>query len=250
MLITISDQMKIIIFILISICVISSLTSCFKRNEKNVNASCTDSCMTFNVRVSTGLNSATPVSNSFVELGWSKPAIPLGDPGRLIANGKTSADGFISFSFKALPKEIKGGGFYVRCLENNDYFSQQNTYDINKFDSIVNANVHVPSKATLKIVYKNFVPTNSNDCFQCLPLISTYGSNAIPVSMKKPDGQLGNTFFFANEGPFSILELTGTTAGNQYTYFNILKKKNGVRIDLRDSIYIEKGQTKTYEIEF
>jgi hypothetical protein len=207
--------------------------------------------MTFNVRVSTGQNSASPVSNSLVELGWSKPATPLGDPGRLIATGKTSADGFINFSFKALPKELKGGKFYVTIRENNDYFLQQNDYyGINKFDSVVNANVHVPGKATLKMVYKNFIPTGSNDYFECAPFISTYGSNGIPVSMKKPDGQPGNTFFSANEGPFSLLELTGTTAGNQYTYFNILKKKNGVRIDLKDSVYIEKGQTKTYEIEF
>jgi len=207
--------------------------------------------MTFNVRVSSGLNSTTPVSYSSVELGWSKPATPLGDPGRLIATGKTSADGFISFSFKALPKEIKGGKFYVTCLENNDYFFQQNAYyDITKFDSVVNVNLHVPGKATLKLVYKNFIPTSSNDYFQCSPSFSTYGSAGIPVRMNKPDGQPGNTFFSANQGPFSLLELTGTTAGNQYTYINILKNKNGVRIDLRDSIYIEKGQTKTYEIDF
>ncbi len=170
---------------------------------------------------------------------------------RLIATGRTKTNGLVNFSFKALPKEIQNGQFYVLVRENSDYFPQQNGYyGITTFDSIVNVDLHVPSKATLKIIYKNFIPTNPNDYFQSLPLISTYGSTGIPLRMYKPNGQLSNTSFLASEGPFSLLELAGTTAGNQYTYFTILKKKNGVRIDLIDSIYIDKGQTKTYEIEY
>ncbi len=227
------------------------LTSCFKRNEANVNARCTDSCMTFNVRVSTGLNSMTPLANIPVELGWSKPATPLGNPGRLIAKGQTSNTGFINFSFKAKPNELKGGKFYVTARKGSDYFFQKNDYyGIQKYDSNVTANIHVPGKATLKIIYKNFSPTSSNDFFQCLPYFLTYGSMGIGIEMKKTDGQLSNTHFFSSDGSFTRLELTGTTAGDQYTYFDIIKKKNGVRVDLRDSIYIGKGQSKTYDVDF
>lgn len=227
------------------------LTSCFKRNEANVNARCTDSCMTFNIKVSTGINSATPLGSTPIELGWSRPATPLGDPGRLIAKGTTSGDGFISFSFKAQTKELQGGKFYITARKGGDYFFQHNSYyGVQKFDSIVTAGIHVPSKATIKIVYKNFNPTASDDFFQCAPYFLTYGSNPIPTEMKKPDGQLSNTHFFSNGGSFTRLELTGTTAGDQYTYFDIIKKKNGTRTDLRDSVYIGKGQTKTYEVEF
>jgi hypothetical protein len=207
--------------------------------------------MTFNVRVSTGINSSTPLDNTPVELGWSRPATPLGDPGRLIANGRTSREGLISFSFKAKPKELQAGKFYITARKGEAYFFQQNGYyGVQRYDSIINANVHVPSKATLQIIFKNFNPTSSDDFFQCAPYFSTYGSSGIPVEMKKHDGQPSNTHFFTSNNSFARLELTGTTAGDQYTYFNIIKKKNGSRVDLRDSIYIEKGQNKTYEIEF
>ena len=227
------------------------LTGCLKRNESHVNVPCTDSCMTINVRVTTGLNSVTPIVNAPVELGWSRPATPLGDPGRLIARGKTSGDGSISFSFKARAKELQGGKFYVRSNKSREYFFQQNSYyGIKKYDSVVTANVHVPGKATLTIVYKNFNPISSDDFFQCVPFFSTYGSDPIPVEMNRTNGQSSNTHFFKSDSAFTRLELKGTTAGDQYTYFSIIKKKNGERIDLRDSIYIGKGQTKTYEVDF
>ncbi|RYZ62861.1 MAG: hypothetical protein EOO14_00975 [Chitinophagaceae bacterium] len=207
--------------------------------------------MTFTIRVSTGANGSAPLGNTPVELGWAKPATPLGDPGRLIAKGTTSGNGLISFSFKAKPKELQGGKFYVSARKGGDYFFQQNEYyGIQKYDSIVSAAVHVPSKATLKIIYRNFNPASSTDYFQCLPYFFTYGSTGIPIEMKKPGGQLRNTHFFPGDGAFTQLELTGTTAGDQYTYFDIIKKKNGVRVDVRDSVYIGKGQTKTYEVAF
>ena len=227
------------------------LTSCIKRNESGVNIPCKDSCLTFNVSVSTGLNSTTFLENTPVELGWSRPATPLGNPGRLIAKGRTSNDGLITFSFKAQAKELQEGKFYVTVRKGNDYFFQQNDYyGIRRYDSIVTANVHVPSKATVKIIYKNFVPTSANDFFECQPYFLTYGSTGIPLEMKKPDGQFSNTHFFSTDPSFARLELTGTTAGDQYTYFRILKKKNGVRVDLQDSVFIGRGQTKTYEVEF
>lgn len=227
------------------------MTSCLKRNETNVNATCLDSCMTFNVKVATGLNSATLLSNWPVELGWSRPGTPLGDPGRLIASGKTSTTGLVNFSFKAKPKELESGQFYVRVREKKDYFSgERSFYGITKFDSTINVHLHVPSKATLKIRFKNFNPTSPDDFFECLPMISTFGSTGVGISMKKADGQPGNPWFYGDQAPFSLVELTGTTAGNQFTHFSILKKKNGIRINQTDSLFIEKGQTKTYDIEF
>jgi hypothetical protein len=228
-----------------------SLASCLKRNEKNVNAPCTDSCMTFRVQVSTGLNSATPLGGAAVELGWSRPASPLGDPGRLIAKGTTAANGTINFSFKARAKELLAGKFYVTAGKGDDYFLSYNDfYGVQKYDSVVNALVHTPSKATLKIVYKNFTPADSADYFGCVPYYDPYGSRVKGIVMTKPDGQLTNTFFSLATGSFAQLELTGTTAGDQYTYFSILRKKNGTRVDLKDSIYIPKGQSKTYEVQY
>ncbi|HEY8895447.1 MAG TPA: hypothetical protein VIM79_11555 [Niastella sp.] len=203
------------------------------------------------MRVTTGLNSTTPLGNAAVELGWKYPGEPFGNPGRLIASGTTADDGSVSFSFKAKPNELQGGKFYVTAKNGNDYFVQENSYyGIQRYDSIVTANIHVPGKATIKIIYKNFTPVTADDAFECSPRFLTYGSNVFGVEMKKADGQSSNTFFLGKDNPFTSLELTGTTAGNQYTWFTILKKKNGVRVDLQDSIYIEKGQTKTYEIDY
>src|SRR5689334_19609341 len=104
------------------------LSGCFKRDESHVNISCSDSCMTFNVRVATGLNSTTPLANTPVELGWSRPATPLGNPGRLIATGTSSDDGSVSFSFKAKATELQDGKFYVTVSNGSDYFFSENDY--------------------------------------------------------------------------------------------------------------------------
>lgn len=207
--------------------------------------------MTFNIKVATGLNSTTPLANTPVELAWSWPATPFSNPGRLIATGTTSDDGSISLSFKAKATELEGGKFYITVRKGNDYFlGETDYYGIRTYDSIVSARVHVSSKAIIKIIYKNFSPATADDFFQCSPFFLSYGSTGIPIEMKKPDNESSNPYFYGTDAAFTTRELTGETAGNQYTYFDILKKKNGVRVDLRDSVYIEKGQTKTYEIEF
>ena len=146
---------------------------------------------------------------------------------------------------------MQAGKFYVTVLKGSDYFPGENEYyGIRRSDTVVAAHVHVPSKATIKIIYKNFSPITADDFFECGPTFLTYGSFVMGVEMKKPDGQPGNPFFYGTDSAFTTKELTGETAGNQYTYIDILIKKNGIRTDLRDSIYIEKGQTKTYEIGF
>jgi hypothetical protein len=236
---------------IIPVLLIMALTGCFKRYEGDVNAPCTDSCTTFAISVASGLNSATPLKGAKVELGWKRPATPFGDPGRLIAKGKTAANGSIQFSFKAEPEGLQSGQFYVAVRNGQDFFYQENGYyDISRFDTTVNARVHVPSKATLKLVFKNFQPTSLEDLFDVWPSFNTYGSMEYPIELKNQAGQFSNSYFSGDRPAFTREELTGTTAGDQYTYFKILIKKNGVRTDAWDSIYIAKGQTGTYEIEY
>ncbi len=226
-------------------------TGCLKRDERNVNAPCTDSCITFLVKVNTGLNSSTPLRNARVELGWSRPATPIGDAGRLIATGTTDNNGFILMRFAAKDKELTSGRYYIAVKNGDDYFYQMDTYyGVEKRDTTLSVNVHVPSKATIKIVYKNFNPTDSADYFQAGPYFLSYGSMGHPVEMKNSAGQPSNTHFFPTDGSYNRLELSGTTAGDQYTYIGILRKKNGVREDVIDSIYIPKGESKTYEVSF
>jgi len=228
------------------------LTACFKRNESHVNERCTGNCLTFNISTSTGLNSATPLGHVDFELGWSRPATPWGDPGRLIAKGNTSDNGALTVTFTPQDKELQPAGrYYVTVRKGNDYFTLNNFYyGIYRSDTIINARIHVPEKATLKLVLKNYSPSSTNDAFEVTPSFDMYGSSGLPVEMKNAKGEPGNTFFFGNDASFTRLELSGQTAGDQFTYFTILKKKNGIRTDANDSIYIAKGQTGTYEMEY
>lgn len=230
------------------------LSSCLKRNETQVNKACLDSCMTINLKVGTDTKSIAPVGDVKVELSWSNPcsASPFCDYGRLIATGKTNGSGQLSFSFKALKKELTGGRFSLAIKDNADNFQPYvNLYGISKYDSVVMANLHLPSKATINIIFRNFNPTSTNDYFSVTPYFLDYGSDNLSVKLTNIDGGLPNSYFGGtlNSG-FSKVELTGTTAGNQYTYFKILRKKNGSRQDLLDSIFVPKGEKRVYEIHY
>lgn len=227
------------------------LTGCLKRSEKMINQPCSGNCITFNIKVGTDLNSITPVSNALVELGWNRPATPIGDPGRLIAKGTTATDGTINFSFKAQEKELKDGKFYISVKKGDEYFEyNKGFYDVEKADSVLNVKAHISSKANLKILFKNFSPQISTDYFSCLPSYKTSNYSTMGLWLYKANGLTTNPWFTLSDGAFSAIELSGVTAGNEYTYFSILKKINGTRIDLKDSIYIAKGNTKTYTIEY
>jgi len=226
------------------------LQGCLSRDESRVNNRCTQNCITFNINVKTGLNSETPVAGAQVELGWNRPATPLGNPGRLIAKGTTNELGNINLSFTPDERELREGQFYVIVKKDENFHNQFDSYyGINVADTVVAANIHLPSKAFIKIVYKKFSPTNPNDYFQVLPGFSTYGSGGIPVH-NIASINAHNYWFQSNELAFETYELTGITAGDQYTNLNILIKKNGQRIDRNDSIYIKKGETGIYEIEY
>jgi hypothetical protein len=230
------------------------LTGCYKRDELHVNETCNSGCAIFNIVVSTGNNSATPVSNAYVELSWSDvhPESFFGNPSRLIAKGYTDNSGKIRFAFKAIGNEFTSGAFHISAKSTTDYIAAyRGFYDIKKYDTILNYNMHLPAKAFLKLVFKNFAPTGNNDFFEAEPYFRSYGSDPFIMQMTSPDQvNYPSVFFYGNQKPFTRLEFTGQTAGDQYTYFDVIKKRNGNRTDSRDSIYIAKGQTGTYEVDF
>ena len=228
------------------------LTSCFKRDETKVNTTCTDSCTTFNVYVGTETNSAKPVKDAQVELSWSNPghSTPFGDPGRLISSGKTGVNGTLSFSFKALKKELLSGLFSVAIKNNSDGFQSYKKFFINRFDTVVNARVHLPTKATVKMVLKNFKPTQKDDYFSVSPHYEVYDTDGLVLRYYEINGKPFNSINTWNDPPFIKLELIGTTAGNQFTYFNIAKNKNGIRENYMDSVYVRNGETNMLEVEY
>ena len=108
----------------------------------------------------------------------------------------------------------------------------------------------MPSKATIKIIFKNFNPKTDGDYFSASPYFLNYGTENLNIRLINTNGGLANPYFSRADGGFSKAELTGTTAGDQFTYFTILRKKNGIREDLIDSIYVPGNETKIYEIEY
>ena len=232
------------------IIILSTLVSC-ERDESEVNVPCTSNCIEINGFVGEGENMQIPVGKVYYEFGWSKPASPLGDPGRLIAKGYAQEDGTFKFSFSPKEREIQGGKFYITLKKDNNYIEQDvSFYDIHKADTSYNLKLHLPSKAYVKVIYRDFYPTSTEDFFEAMPFYRNYNCCLWGLSMFDKNGKARNDFFFATDSSFSTLELHGTTAGDQYTYLTILTKKNGQRIDKVDSIYIAKGDTKTYEVKY
>ena len=226
------------------------LTSCFKRDELEVNQPCTANCITLSGTIKTGQNSATPLANASIELGWEKPGVLIGNPGRLIATGISDRNGNYSFTFQPEEEELSSGKYYLRVSKDQYHEVTNPYYDIETIDTTYNFDIHLPSTAQLVIRFKNFNPESENDYFSVTPRFDAYGSNTQGISMADLEGVQKNTWFDLQDGSFNEFVLSGETAGSQYTYFNILIKKEGVRVDLLDSIYIERGQTGVFEIEY
>lgn len=232
--------------------ILTVLTGCF-RDESHLNKTCISGCAMFNVHVTTGDNT-TPVGGVNVHMIWQGPGDGL-FPGASIdvAKGYTDAKGIVNFKFKAAGNEFVNGYFMITVNGPADYLTAyRSIYDIHSADTILNTSVHLPALASMKIVFKNFDPKTSNDVFEVLPSFKTYGSTTDPVMpTSSAQGNYTNNLFYTNQtAPFDSLIYTSATAGNQYTYFQVLIKRNGIRIDHVDSIYIPKGTVGTYRVDY
>ncbi len=227
---------------------------CIKQQQPApTNQLCLSGCMIFNVNVGTETNSAVPVSNAHVQLYWSNPGPAVWIPtNRLIADGTTDANGKITFSIKALADELTGGQFSITVQGTPGYFDQAyvNYYSITRADSVITSNIHLPEVATLNLVFNNFYPTSTNDLFDVNPYINNFGTKNLDLTMHNTGGGTDALYFYGTDKPFIQQTYAGTTGGNEYTYFTITKKKNGIRTDIVDSIYIPKGTSKTYQVSF
>ena len=231
---------------------ISFFTGCYKRDESHLNEACTSGCAVFNIRVGTGDNSAIPVSGVYVDLVWEGPKEEIfGGPVIDVAKGYTGAHGIVTFNIKPIGNEFSQGSFLVNVSRTADYFPAHKTlYDVRKADTVLNTTVHMPSVAYLRVVYKNFDPKTTDDSFDAGPYYKTpdYWEG---LSLTSPDmANYPGSYFGGNQKPFDSLIYTGLTAGNQYTYFKVLIKRNGVRIDHLDSLYIPKGTVGTYRVDY
>jgi hypothetical protein len=238
--------------------VLSLLTvlSACRRDESQLDKRCTSGCAIFNIRVGTGDSSAYPVGGAHVDLVWQGPNGIFGGGGSSIdiAKGYTDAQGVINMKFKAYGNEFTSGYFIIMVTGPVDYIaSSQMLYSIRKPDTILNTSVHLPLLANMKIVMKNYDPLTPDDSFAILPTFNTYGSTitANLFATSQASGIYTNSLLFTGQSaPFDSLIYEAPTAGNQYTRFSVVMHRNGVQVDRLDSIYIAKGTTGTYRVDY
>lgn len=240
--------MKFFLLLLISLFL---LPGCTKKNDIPFD-SCTTGCAVFNFRVYTGNDTTTSVNNAYVELNWTSSYTFFGHSTVLLAKGYTDNTGKVHFSIKPPANEFSGGWFTITASGNTGYFtSSRNFYGITKSDTVLTSDLHVPSIAYLNLVLKNFAPQSANDYFGVLLVFFDFGSESSGGQFTSSDpADYPGTFIFGSQKPFASLEFKGETAGNQYTYFTISKIRGGNRVVYVDSIYIAKGETKTYEVDY
>lgn len=223
---------------------------CLKRDESHVNQTCVNNCITFNVLVTTGANAATPLANAAIELGWNRPATPLGNPGRLIAKRKTDANGRVQLSFSPKQSELTSGKFYINVTRGDRHFkSSVSHYDINRSDTTINEILYLPPDANLKIVVNNFTPQQKEDYLFINVQYDNYQTYIEGTISRHPSNIKGSSYTWQTP-PFSRNEIQCITAGDAYNVIHILKSKGGVKTETKDSIYLRAGERREYEVRY
>jgi len=241
--------------LLIAISLLTVLTACH-RDESQLNKTCTSGCAIFNIRVGTGESSAYPVGGAHVDLVWQGPngIFGGGGPSIDIAKGYTDAQGVINMKFKAYGNEFTNGYFSIMATGPVDYIASSRILsNIRNADTILNTSVQLPLLAYMKIVMENYDPLTPDDSFAILPSFNTYGSSitAELFATSPANGMYTNTLLHTGQSaPFDSLIYEAPTAGNQYTRFSVVMHRNGVQVDRLDSIYIPKGTTGTYRVDY
>ncbi len=224
---------------------ILTIQGCLVVDDESINAVCSGDCITILGKFTT--EDGRPIKNVSLELDWSlgpTPGMGWGGKIRKIMTGGTNENGDYKFVFFAKDEELIEGSYSVKfavpddsyiTLEHDEYFQ---FYGINKRDTTVVANYHVPRKGagiTLKI--KNPESITGDDQL----ISSVYYKYGLNKSVRFVPGQL-----FSMYGA----ELTIGTAANQWTYIKTSKKINGQYFNSQDSVTISLNETITYEVEF
>jgi hypothetical protein len=227
---------------------ISSAESCFDRLEDDVNSPCYSNCIEIIGQLVEGYE-MNPIGGVPLELGWEEININVYNPGRLIGSLKSASDGSFHFSFSPNPEELQRGVFYIESPETNERIHLRVDFrNIQSSDTVINVKYKVPSKATLLIKLKDFnlsEPSNAwtlsghfNDIETCQR-----------IQLEEIDKSASYSRFMAKNEFDSHLLFT-VTSGDDYTYFESVRIKNGVETIALDTIYLEAGEHNELTLEF
>ena len=225
--------------------IIVSFSSCLQRDETDVNKPCEGDCINLNGTISTGESSNEPVEEAYIELGWSIPGTPIGNLGRLIATTKTDDHGNFGFEFKPDSIELEKGEFYINISKNDFYKIEKKKYFLSQIDSIYYTKIHLQSKANIEFKLHNFYPQKEGDIFH----VETKTLFEITESGDKKYSGVSYELF-DDKISFDDKIIKGETAGDQLTIVEVDRVKNGERTETIDSLFIRKGETFKYKIEY
>jgi hypothetical protein len=224
----------------------TTFQSCWT-HEDALNVLCTAGCTTIEGRFTTETGN-TPIKDVGLELDWhTQLHIGFPFPGRTrrIATTRTDENGNYKIVFLAKDEELIGGYYSIEFKPpDNSFITQANysnfhIYGIQKRDTLVARNYHLPKKgATLKVRIKNPLSIGGNDRLICEV---SYKYDDLSENIRFGVGEL-----FSNFGSEASFE----TAANQFSYIRISKEINGKDTSALDSIFIPVNETRTFDVEF
>ncbi len=219
-----------IIFWILSLII---LISCSHNQDDRTVPPCDKNCTTVQGKFLTE-NWKVPVAGMNVSLEWALVG-ELGGSVRQIATTKTDNEGFYSFSFYIEDHELTEGLFIINFKTPNNSFLKPIypyfKFGINKRDTVINYDYLLPKQSYIKIIVDR--QTSNYDYLLCNVM---YCAGDGMVVCDELDSRKENQ---------KIVE----TAGNQYTYLQIIKNKGEQRSFIKDSIMVYLNDTAAYYIK-
>ena len=211
----------------------ANLTSCFQFKDDSNLPQCQNDCSIVKGYFLTD-NGKNPIANVELELSWGISGEISGST-RIIAKTKTDVNGFYQFQFYIKDIELTKGHFSVSYKNIDKSFLTQIypyfSFGIFKRDTIINHNCIIPKRAFIKIEFVGSNQSNDSNYIKCF------------YSYKNNEGYMGNLL----NSKIDKLMIT-ETAGNQYTYFDILRYEGINYKEYYDSIFIKPNDTGLYKI--
>ena len=226
------------------ILLITFIESCYLVDDDNINAVCPRDCTTVKGRFVTG-DGNVPVSNMRIHFNWQIAHISgLSGKTRKIAITETDDNGNYQVTFHALEDELTSGSFSVRydvpdktylSIPNHDYFK----FPIPKRDTTMTLDYHLPKvEGSIHIKIGNPEAIGADESIGC------------NLSYKFGYADNKTQFGFGGLHSPSTVEATYPTASDQYTYIQVLKKKNGEYFNLLDSVIVRPNEVVDYVVTF
>jgi len=206
-----------------------------------LNEPCAGNCITITGDITTELNPALPAAGVKLKLSWGRPSVSFfGSPHRDIAVTTSDKAGHYAFKFTPKSHELEGGGYEIEISKKNYFSNRASFYDITRGDTVVNQDFHIARKGMVRVKILNF-PVNS--LHDSINIATSYSSYPVPWTGTVNYDLKGQAL---SPIAFNVLEFTSEVAANQYTYFNILRIKNGRKQFEKDSIFNKAGQENSY----